>query len=104
MRVSSVLFAALPAAVSAAGNLGFALGTKNADGSCKATTDYVADFQAIKAQSAARIVRGYAASDCNSAQNILPAAKAQGFQVILGIWYDCVLVSNSVTNIYKARY
>jgi glucan 1,3-beta-glucosidase len=87
MRVSSLLLALLPTAVSAAGNLGFALGTKNADGSCKAQADYEADFTAIASQSAAKIVRGYAASDCNSAQYILPAAKAQGFQVILGIWY-----------------
>jgi len=75
--------------VSAAGTLGFALGTKNADGSCKAQSDYEADFDAIAASSTATIVRGYAASDCNSAQNILPAAKSKGFKVVLGIWYVC---------------
>jgi glucan 1,3-beta-glucosidase len=78
-----------PATVSAAtGSLGFALGTKNADGSCKAQADYEADFTAIAASSTAKIVRGYAASDCNSATYILPAAKSKGFQVILGIWPD----------------
>jgi len=91
MRLSSITPIALvlaPAVVSAAGTLGFALGTKNADGSCKSQSDYEADFDSISASSAARIVRGYAASDCNSAQNILPAAKTKGFKVVLGIWPD----------------
>jgi glucan 1,3-beta-glucosidase len=89
MRVSTLAplaFAIAPAAVSAAGSLGFALGTKLADGTCKATSDYEADFDAIAAASSAKIVRGYAASDCNYAQNILPAAKTKGFKVVLGIW------------------
>lgn len=92
MRVSSLASLALsvaPSLVSAApGTLGFALGTKNADGTCKAQADYEADFDSISANSQAKIVRGYAASDCNYAQNILPAAKKKGFQVILGIWPD----------------
>jgi len=33
-------------------------------------------------------VRGYAASDCDYAKNILPAAKNKGFKVVLGIWPD----------------
>jgi glucan 1,3-beta-glucosidase len=85
--VAPLAFAIAPVAVSAAGNLGFALGTKLGDGSCKYQADYESDFKAIAAASSAKIVRGYAASDCNNAQYILPAAKAQGFQVILGIWY-----------------
>ena len=76
-----------PSLVSAAGTLGFALGTKKADGSCKAQSDYEADFDALTSNSAAKVVRGYAASDCNFAQNVLPAAAAKGFQVVLGIWY-----------------
>lgn len=74
--------------VSAMGQLGFALGDKNADGSCKLTSDYEADFDAILAASGSKLVRGYAASDCNTAQQILPAAKSKGFQVILGVWPD----------------
>ncbi|KAF2667878.1 putative glucan 1,3-beta-glucosidase [Microthyrium microscopicum] len=78
-----------PSLVSAAtGSLGFALGTKNADGSCKAQKDYEADFDAISANTPAKVVRGYSASDCNSAQYILPAAKSKNFQVVLGIWPD----------------
>lgn len=79
-----VLLALAPAAVSALAPLGFALGTKNPDGSCKYTADYEADFDTLKSQST--IVRGYAADDCNFAQQVLPAAKNKGFQVLLGIW------------------
>lgn len=70
------------------GTLGFALGTKKADGTCKAQSDYEQDFDAISSQSGSSIVRGYAASDCNCAQNILPAAQSKGFRVILGVWPD----------------
>jgi glucan 1,3-beta-glucosidase len=73
-------------AANAAGTLGFSLGTKKPDGSCKTRTDYEADFDAISAASSAKVVRGYAASDCDYAKNILPAAKTKGFQVVLGIW------------------
>ncbi|KAK0252439.1 hypothetical protein B0A54_10374 [Friedmanniomyces endolithicus] len=70
------------------GNLGFALGTKKAEGTCKYTQDYEDDFSAIRSASGSTLVRGYAASDCNCAQQILPAAKNKGFKVILGIWPD----------------
>jgi glucan 1,3-beta-glucosidase len=92
MRASSSSILAVvslaPSLVSAAGTLGFALGTKKSDGSCKAQADYEADFDAISSNSPAKIVRGYAASDCNFAQNVLPAAATKGFQVVLGIWPD----------------
>jgi len=80
------LAAIAPAVVSAAGTLGFALGDKNPNGSCKTTADYEADFDAITAASGSKLVRGYSASDCNTAQMILPAAKSKGFQVMLGVW------------------
>ena len=95
MRASTIaaaLAAASPIAVLAqdpnalGAQLGFALGTKNPDGSCKYTADYEKDFDAISAQSTAKIVRGYSASDCSFAQQILPAAQNKGFQVIVGIW------------------
>jgi glucan 1,3-beta-glucosidase len=90
MRFSAVAaaLAASPAVVSAAkGTMGFALGTKMGDGSCKTQQDYSDDFDAIKSGSGANLVRGYAASDCDMAKNALPAAKAKGFKVVLGIWY-----------------
>jgi len=91
MRFSAVAvaMAAAPAIVAAAkGNMGFALGTKLGDGSCKTQDDYEQDFDAIKSGSGASIVRGYAASDCDMAKNSLPAAKSKGFKVVLGIWPD----------------
>ena len=92
MRFSTIAAAALaatPAVVSAAGTLGYAIGNKKADGSCKSTSDYAADFDALKSTST--IVRTYSASECNTAQNILPAATSKGFKVILGVWwaYPC---------------
>lgn len=85
-KLISFALVAGPGVVSAAGTLGFALGDKNPDGSCKATADYEADFDAISSASGSKLVRGYSASDCNSAQQILPAAQSKGFQVILGVW------------------
>jgi glucan 1,3-beta-glucosidase len=96
MRFSTTLAAAAvaasgPSLVAAAGTLGFALGAKLGDGSCKYRADYEADFKAIAAESGSKIVRIYAADQCNTAQQILPAAKAQGFKVVLGIWYGFLL-------------
>jgi glucan 1,3-beta-glucosidase len=85
MQLLTLLLAAAPALVAARGSLGFALGDKKADGTCKFQADYAADFNTLSNTS--KLVRIYAASDCNTAQEILPAAKAAGFQVILGIWY-----------------
>ena len=89
MRSSSIvsaLLVATPMAVSAAGQLGFALGATNPDNSCKSTSDYEADMHAIKSNSGSTLVRIYAAGQCNSSANILPAAQSSGFQVLLGIW------------------
>jgi len=71
----------------AAGTLGFALGTKNGDGSCKSQSDYESDMDAIFAASGSKLVRGYSASDCDMTAKILPAAKKKGFRVVLGVWY-----------------
>jgi glucan 1,3-beta-glucosidase len=84
--LSASLLAA-PALVAAGGTFGFALGNQNADGSCKKQADFDADLKAIAAASSAKIVRTYAASDCNGTEYLLPAAKDNGFQVVLGIWY-----------------
>ncbi|KAL5606711.1 hypothetical protein BROUX41_003107 [Berkeleyomyces rouxiae] len=90
MRFSSAaaaaIMAAFPAVVSADGMLGFAVGAVNPDNSCKSQQTYEAEFDAIAAASGSRIVRVYAAGQCDTAKNILPAAKVKGFQVVLGIW------------------
>jgi hypothetical protein len=80
----SLLLAAAPALVSAKGTLGFSLGDKNADGTCKSTSDYEADFDALKGLST--LVRTYSGTECDTPQNILPAAKNKGFKVVLGMW------------------
>lgn len=88
MHVSSVLpfmLAAAPVAVSARGTLGFSLGNKNPDGSCKGVSDYEADFDALRPLT--NVVRTYSASNCDTAKNIVPAAKSKGFKVVLGVWY-----------------
>ncbi|KAI1104012.1 glycoside hydrolase family 17 protein [Jackrogersella minutella] len=91
MRLSTILSAAVaagPIVASAAGQMGFSLGNKKSDGSCKASSDYTADFAALAKETNSKVVRIYAASDCDVAKLILPAAKTSGFQVILGIWPD----------------
>lgn len=88
MRFTSVvpfLLAASPAlAAVKPGTLGFALGNKNPDGTCKSTDDYKKDFEHLKDLTS--IVRTYSAKDCSTAQNIIPAAKDKGFKVVLGVW------------------
>ena len=98
MRFSTALSAAVaaaPALVAAGGTLGFALGSKKADGTCKFQADYEADFKAIATESGSKMVRIYAADQCNTAQQILPAAKAQGVKVVLGIWYESLQTSGA---------
>jgi len=87
MRFSSIIpvaLAAAPVVVSAAGMLGYAIGDKKSDGSCKFTADYESDFETLKSTS--MVVRTYSSSECNAAQQILPAAASKGFKVILGVW------------------
>lgn len=96
MKYAALALALAPAIASAAGTLGFALGTKLPDGTCKTTKDYEADFDAIYSNTGSQLVRGYAAADCDYAKNILPAAKTKNFKVVLGIWYDLQLSDNQV--------
>ena len=88
MRLQTVLslLAAAPLAVSAAGRLGWALGQNNPDGSCKQQSDYEADMATLK-KTGSSLVRTYASGGtCQVAAAILPAAKNQVFQVVLGSW------------------
>jgi len=88
LALAGFVLAATAPLVAGKGTLGFALGTKKPDGSCKYQADYEADFDAIASASGSKLVRGYSADDCNCAQQILPAAKSKGFQVVLGVWPD----------------
>jgi glucan 1,3-beta-glucosidase len=88
MRVTNILlsaaFMASPLAVSAAGTLGFAVGNTNTDNSCKSQQDYEKDFDVLKGVT--KLVRTYTSDGCDTAKNIVPAAKAKDFQVMLGVW------------------
>lgn len=64
--------------------MGFSLGVKKPDGSCKQRVDFEQDFDALKAHS--HIVRTYSAADCGNTEFLIPAAKDKGFKVVLGIW------------------
>ncbi|POS84401.1 hypothetical protein EPUL_004414, partial [Erysiphe pulchra] len=86
MLFLAVVVAILPALITAKGQLGFALGNKKPDGSCKFKSDYIDDLKSLNAYS--KIVRIYAASDCDVAKELLPAAQEQGAKVVLGIWPD----------------
>lgn len=99
--LASVVLSLAPALVSSRGTLGFALGSKKVDGSCKYTADYEADFDSIAQLSGSRIVRGYSADDCNFAQQILPAAQKKRFKVVLGIWPDVPESFNKDSNAVK---
>ena len=70
--------------VSAIGDLAFNLGVKDNSGNCKSTSEYESDFQKLSLYS--KIVKTYAVSDCNTLQNLGPAAEDAGFQVMFGIW------------------
>lgn len=70
--------------VCALGELAFNLGVENNDGSCKSTSDYESELQVLKEYTTT--VKVYAASDCNTLQNLGPAAEAEGFQIFVGVW------------------
>ena len=90
MRFSTTLATAATALfftasqVSAIGELAFNLGVKNNDGTCKSTSDYETELQALKSYTST--VKVYAASDCNTLQNLGPAAEAEGFTIFVGVW------------------
>lgn len=96
MQIRTFITAALaaaPVAVSAAGQLGFAVGNTNPDGTCKTQSDFEADFKSITGNSQSTLIRTYSSSDqygnpCNTPSQVLPAAKNQGVQVLLGMWPD----------------
>lgn len=89
----ALLAATAPIAVSAKGRLGFSLGVRNSDGSCKSTEEFSKDFAALEG-TGAKIVRTYSALDgaiqpeCKVPGAILPAAEKAGIQVIIGLWAD----------------
>lgn len=96
MQYKTLLTTALlaaPTIVAAKGELGFAVGNTLPNDKCKTSTDYKKDFQAIKAETDATLIRTYSNTDqfgfaCDTALEILPAAKEAGLKVLLGMWPD----------------
>ena len=92
MLHGSLLTAALLAVPAVArGTLGFAVGNTRRDNKCKTSSDYKNDFAAIQANSEATLIRTYSNTDsfgnpCDTASEILPAAKDAGLKVLLGMW------------------
>lgn len=86
--IAGMVLALSPLLVSAQGRMGFALGTHLPNASCKLESDYEADMIAIKKNSGSTLVRMYSSADCECVPKVLAAAKAQGFQVLLGVWPD----------------
>ncbi|SCU79503.1 LADA_0B01112g1_1 [Lachancea dasiensis] len=85
MKFSTIASIATVASCAAAvGDLGFNIGVKNNDGTCKSTQDYENDFDILKDYTST--VKVYAASDCNTLQNLGPAAEKAGFGIFLGVW------------------
>ncbi|KAL4809519.1 glycoside hydrolase superfamily [Aspergillus unguis] len=84
--LATLLATAVPALAAQRGTFGLALGNQNPDSSCKSIQDYKDDFDAISHLT--KLVRIYSASNCDTAKNIVPAAKAKGFQVVLAVWPD----------------
>ncbi|EEB07111.1 glucan 1,3-beta-glucosidase Bgl2 [Schizosaccharomyces japonicus yFS275] len=82
----AVAAASLLRGARAEGALNFCLGVKHADGSCKYTDDYLADFEALAPYSS--VVRTYSTSDCNTLQYLMPALaqSSHNFQAIIGVW------------------
>ncbi|CCH60503.1 hypothetical protein TBLA_0C07120 [Henningerozyma blattae CBS 6284] len=74
----------LASSANAMGNLAFNLGVKNNDGSCKSQQDYETDLKALSGYT--NTVKVYAVSDCNTLQNLGPAAQDAGFEVFFGVW------------------
>lgn len=90
MRFSATL-AAIAAAIpfTTAYWKGFNVGATNADGSCKSQQDWENAFNQLKGLPGYfTSVRVYAASDCNTLANAVPAALTTGTQILVGIWTE----------------
>jgi len=68
---------------------GFNVGANLPDGSCKSQSDWENDFRTMQGLtgyfSSARL---YAASDCNTLANAVPAAIATNTQLLVGLWTE----------------
>lgn len=82
---------------------GFNVGANNADGSCKTQAQWETAFNKIKGLpqhiTSARL---YAASDCNTLANAVPAAINTGFNLLVGVWAEDATHYTAEKNALKA--
>lgn len=87
LTLASAVMAALP--FTNAYYKGFNMAAQNTDGSCKTTAQWQTAFKRLSAAPGHfTSVRVYAASDCNTLANAVPAALATGTQLLVGIWTE----------------
>lgn len=60
------------------------MGVKDNSGNCKTVEEFESDLELLKDTTS--IIKTYAVSDCNTLQNLGPAAEQENFQIMLGIW------------------
>ncbi|TVY20102.1 putative glucan endo-1,3-beta-glucosidase eglC [Lachnellula arida] len=68
---------------------GFNVQATLSDGTCKSQSDWENDFNLLKSLPGGySSLRVYAASDCNTLANAVPAAVATGGQILVGVWTE----------------
>lgn len=68
---------------------GFNVGANNPDGSCKTQADWESAFNTLRGLSGSfNSVRLFAASDCGTLANAVPAAIATNTTVLVGVWAE----------------
>ena len=89
MHFATILSLSCLAASAQAYWKGFNLPANLPSGPCKGPNDWKKDFAVLKSLpgkfNAARL---YAASDCNTLANAVPAAKASGIKILVGVWTE----------------
>ena len=89
MRFSTLAALAAAATPTWAYWKGFNVGANNIDGSCKTQSDWETAFNDLKGLNGYfSSVRLYAASDCNTLANAVPAALNTGVQILVGVWAE----------------
>jgi len=87
MKLSTPLTLLTSASLASAFHKGFNIGAERPDGSCKSQADWLYNFNVMKSfPGNFHDVRVYAASDCNTLANAVPAAVQAGIQILVGIW------------------
>ncbi|KAF2145169.1 glycoside hydrolase family 17 protein [Aplosporella prunicola CBS 121167] len=85
VAAAASLLGALPLASALA--KGFNIAAERPDGSCKSAADWDYNFKQMKALPGSFTdVRVYAASDCNTLELAVPAAKANNVKLLVGVW------------------